>query len=39
VIEKYVNSMTETPIIPLSFSALNYDGHDRSKINFKVDLP
>ncbi len=39
VIEKYINSINETPIIPLSFSALNYADHSLSKINLTIDLP
>jgi len=39
VIRKYINSINETPIIPLSFSALNYVDYSISKINFKVSLP
>lgn len=39
VINKYVDSINEVPIIPLTFSALNYLDHSISTIDLQVYLP
>lgn len=39
IINKYFESINKEPVIPLTFSALNYENHSISKLNFQIYLP